>query len=79
MDAPPDLLLLDFNLPGLHGEEILKALHSDGRTSALKVVVISGVVVPERLFDMGCQGFLAKPLDSGALRQLVDALVNNRG
>ncbi|MFM1782475.1 MAG: hypothetical protein RIS14_228 [Pseudomonadota bacterium] len=77
LDVPPDLLLLDFNLPGLNGEEILKALRSDDRTRALKVIVISGVVGPERLFDKNCQGFLTKPLDSGALRQLVDALLNN--
>lgn len=77
LDVLPDLLLLDFNLPGLNGEEILKALRSDDRTHALKVIVISGVVSPERLFDKYCQGFLTKPLDSGALRQLVDALLNN--
>lgn len=78
-DAPPDLLLLDWNLPGLNGEELLRVLRSDSLTRQLKVVVISGVVGPGRLLDMDCQGFLAKPLDSMALRRLVGALLNNLG
>jgi CheY-like chemotaxis protein len=77
LDEPPELLLLDFNLPGLNGEEILQEIRSDVRTRLLKVIVISGVVGQERLFDMDCQGFLAKPLDSSTLRQLVGALVIN--
>lgn len=76
LDAPPELLLLDFNLPGMSGEEVLLALRADARTRALKVVVLSGVVGSGQLIGLDCQGFLAKPLDSAELRRLVAAVLN---
>ncbi|WP_297800532.1 ATP-binding protein [Arenimonas sp. GDDSR-1] len=79
LDAPPVLLLLDINLPGMNGKDLLQALRADVRTRALKVVVLSGVVGAGQLLDLDCQGFLAKPLDSAELRRLVSALLNSRG
>ena len=77
IDAPPNLLLLDINLPGVNGEEVLRVLRSNGRTRSLKVIVLSGVAGHGQLQSMDCQGFLAKPLDSLELRRLVEAVLNN--
>lgn len=35
----PDLIILDLNLPGVHGSEILKAVRSDGRLVDTRVIV----------------------------------------
>lgn len=46
-DAPvPDLVLLDLNLPGLHGHEVLKAVKSDPLTLHIPVVVLSSSSAP---------------------------------
>lgn len=77
IDAPPNLLLLDINLPGVKGEEVLRVLRSGGRTRSIKVIVLSGVAGHGQMQTMDCQGFLAKPLDAAELRRLVGAVLNN--
>ena len=37
----PELILLDLNLPDMHGSEVLRCLRQDKRTETLPVVVIS--------------------------------------
>jgi CheY-like chemotaxis protein len=45
---PPDLIFLDLNLPDMPGEEILRMLWEDPRTSDIPVVVISADATPAR-------------------------------
>ncbi len=40
-DNPPDLLVLDIDLPKINGCEILKKLRSEPKTKNLKVIVLS--------------------------------------
>lgn len=44
----PDLVVLDWNLPGMTGGDVLKALADEIRTEAVRVVVLSNVAVRER-------------------------------
>lgn len=78
--SPPDLLLLDYNLPGLNCEQVLSQLRAAAQTHDLPVVVLSAAADTGKLLSLDCQGFLAKPLDLDELRGLVSALlqeVNN--
>lgn len=38
---PPDLVLLDLNLPGMSGHEVLAAIKSDPRTQSIPVIVLT--------------------------------------
>lgn len=64
----PAYLLLDINLPGRNGFEILGDLRS--RFPALPVVMLSGSARPEDVnaaYEAGARGFLSKPLGLDAL------------
>lgn len=74
--SPPKLVLLDFNLPGLNGEGVLRQLRLHARTRNLPVVVLSAAAEAGRVLDMDCQGLLAKPIDIQELRGLVAAILN---
>ena len=39
---PPDLLLLELKLPGLHGIELIKKLQQTPRTRKIPVIVLTG-------------------------------------
>ena len=71
---PPDLVLLDFDMPGLDGVDTLSRLRALPGGDAARVVVISGRVNPSdrwRFAVLGVHDFVKKPID---FRRLVDRL-----
>ncbi len=62
----PDLILLDLNLPDIHGSEVLARLQQSALTRDIPVVVISADATPhqvERLLGAGARDYLTKPLN----------------
>jgi serine/threonine-protein kinase len=71
---PPDLVLLDFDMPGLDGVDTLSRLRALPGGGQARVVVLSGRVGPAdrwRFAVLGVNHFVAKPID---FRQLVDRI-----
>ena len=71
----PDLILLDLHLPDLGGDQVLKLLRQDSRTSAIPVVMVSADATPgqiERLMAAGADDYITKPLDVQKLLELID-------
>jgi len=65
-DINPDLILLDLNLPDVHGTEVLKLLQQNKKTNNIPVVIISADAMPfqvEILMKAGAKEYLTKPLD----------------
>jgi CheY-like chemotaxis protein len=72
----PDIILLDLNLPDLHGEEVLNELKADPATAAIPVMVLSadasrGVI--HRLLAGGAFAYLTKPVELAELGELLDS------
>ena len=62
----PRLILLDLNLPDMHGSDVLRALKSTPETSDIPVMVISADAMPRQLDVLrssGAEEYLTKPLD----------------
>jgi signal transduction histidine kinase/CheY-like chemotaxis protein len=77
----PDVILLDLDLPDIHGSEVMKELKANPNTKDIPVVVISADVMPEqldRLHKAGAKNYLTKPLDVVEfLQELDEILVKN--
>jgi putative two-component system response regulator len=61
---PPDLVLLDINLPGMSGPELLRLLRVNPPTANLKVIMISGQATADQMSEMlrgGADDYLSKP------------------
>lgn len=61
-----DLVLLDYEMPGEKGPEVLSRIRADARTKNLPVVFLTGVTDKEKIQDvlaMKPQGYLLKPID----------------
>jgi PAS domain S-box-containing protein len=74
----PDLVLLDLHLPDTDGEEVLRRLRADPRTSSIPVVVLSADAMPaqiERLKAGGAADYVTKPLDIPVFLAAVKAAV----
>ena len=71
----PKLILLDLNLPDIHGAEVLQRLRSSPDTSGIPVVVLSANATPsqiERLLTAGAHNYLTKPFDIDPFLAVVD-------
>lgn len=78
--AEPDrveLVLLDLNLPGLDGFEVLAALRADPRTDLLPIVVLTSSAADAdivRANQLGANAHLLKPIGLAAYVELLDDL-----
>jgi CheY-like chemotaxis protein len=73
----PKLILLDLNLPDIHGSEVLRRLQSEPLTAKVPVVVLSADATPsqiERLLTAGARNYLTKPFDIDPFLAVVDEL-----
>lgn len=75
VDKEPDLILLDINLPGIDGFEVLKLLKQHSVTRDIPVIAISANAMPkdiERGFDAGFVDYITKPININQLLVTVD-------
>jgi DNA-binding response OmpR family regulator len=75
----PDLVLLDYNLPGLSGRDILKKVREELKLST-KVIVVTGFeveTVRNEIKDLGVYDCVHKPLDLSKLEAIVQAAMSS--
>jgi len=74
----PKLILLDLNLPDMHGSEVLRQLQHKPETAKVPVVVLSADATPsqiERLLSAGARNYLTKPFDIDPFLAVIDEMV----
>jgi len=72
------LVILDLKLPGMTGDEVLRALKSESRTQAIPVLVLTSSDLPEdvgRVYADGANALLRKPLAFSDLANLVAGMM----
>ncbi|MCX5792898.1 MAG: response regulator [Elusimicrobia bacterium] len=64
---PPDIILLDLNMPRLGGRELLARIRGNPRLAMIPVIVISGDGAPQEQaleFGLGADDFISKPFNT---------------
>jgi len=77
-DITPDLILLDIMMPDINGFEALKQLKSNTRYAAIPVLFLTSKndAATEALgFEMGIEGFIAKPFSEPVLLSRIKAIL----
>lgn len=77
-DAPtPDLVLLDLNLPGMHGREVLATVKEDPSLRTIPVVVLTTSEAEEdvlRSYALHANAYVTKPVDFDRFMAVVRAI-----
>ncbi|MBL1216129.1 MAG: diguanylate cyclase [Planctomycetes bacterium] len=77
----PDLILLDIDMPGMSGFEVLAELKHDPLTVEIPVIFLSGSggsTNKVKGFDLGAVDFVTKPFDIAELRARVRSALRTR-
>lgn len=76
LEALPDLILLDLQLPDMDGLELARKLKADARTAVVPIVAVTAYAMKgdeEKALAAGVDGYIAKPLDTRSFRKTVAA------
>lgn len=77
----PSMVLLDLNLPDIHGADVLQRLSEAPETTDIPVVILSANATPsqiERLLTAGARNYITKPFDLDVFLAVVDEFVHDR-
>lgn len=72
----PDLILLDVNMPGVDGWQVLEELRGAAGPQTPVVVMTAGYLAQDRALSSGAQGYLGKPFE---VQDLVEAVQAHAG
>ena len=76
IDAPrPGLVLLDLNLPGKNGAEVLEGLHEDPDRRSIPVIVLTSSKAETdvvKSYELCANGYLTKPVNPN---EFIDAIL----
>lgn len=75
----PCVILLDLNLPGIDGRDILARLKQDTNLQQIPIVIFTTSSHPrdvELCYQNGANGYLVKPMDAQELQKIVQAFVD---
>ena len=80
---PPTLLLLDFDMPGMDGAEVLKQLRRDGNAAIAQIPAImltghGGEESEVLCLEAGADDFVTKPINQAVLRARIDTQLRLR-
>lgn len=77
----PDLILMDYQLPGIDGIETFRRIRGDTTTMHIPIVAVTASAMPEeakKMMDAGFDGFQTKPLNVKQFMQAVADLFSEK-
>lgn len=75
----PSIILLDLNLPGTDGREVLEQIKQDDSFKGIPIVVFTTSSNPKDIefcYQKGANGYLIKPMSASELKRTLQAFVD---
>lgn len=72
-----DFLITDWNMPGMTGIELLKAVRADEKIASLPVLMVTAEAKREQIIEAaqaGVNGYVVKPFTAAALKEKIEKI-----
>lgn len=72
-----DFLVTDWNMPGMTGIDLLKAVRADPKLSALPVLMVTAEAKRDQIIEAaqaGVNGYVVKPFTAAALKEKIEKI-----
>jgi two-component system chemotaxis response regulator CheY len=72
-----DFVVTDWNMPGMQGIDLLKAIRADSSLSHIPVLLITAEAKKEQIImaaQAGVNGYIVKPFTAGTLKTKIDKI-----
>lgn len=73
-----NLILLDIQLPGIDGTEVINILKKDPATREIPIIALTAHAMhgdEERFLKAGCSGYVSKPIDIPRFKSIIAELI----
>jgi two-component system chemotaxis response regulator CheY len=80
--APFDFVVTDWNMPGMTGIELLRAIRADDRFKALPVLMVTAEAKREQIIEAaqaGVNGYIIKPFTAQTLEEKLGKIFERLG
>ena len=72
-----EFLVTDWNMPGMQGIDLLKAVRADGKLGKLPVLLVTAEAKREQIVEAaqaGVNGYIVKPFTAATLKEKIDKI-----
>lgn len=72
-----DFLITDWNMPGMQGIDLLKAVRADAELSTLPVLMVTAETKREQIIEAaqaGVNGYIVKPFTAATLKEKIEKI-----
>ena len=76
----PDVILLDLNMPGMNGFEVLEQIKQSSHYQHIPVIVLttsSALIDEQQAYRLGADGFITKPTTQQGLHEIAERIRHN--
>lgn len=76
-----DFLITDWNMPGMPGLELLKAVRADAKLAKMPVLMLTAEAKREQIIEAaqaGVNGYVIKPFTAVTLKEKIDKILETR-
>jgi len=76
-----DFLITDWNMPGMPGPELLKAVRGDAKLAKLPVLMLTAEAKREQIIEAaqaGVSGYVIKPFTAATLKEKIDKILASK-
>ena len=77
-DEPPDLILMDMNMPGIDGWEATRSIKATEALAAIPIIALTAYAMPgdrERAIACGCIDYHSKPIEFENLMKQIEEVL----